>query len=250
MLSTKRHGTSILTIKEILENGFVAGASSHAHSSPVHSYYMDNSSASKPDTWEFLMDLDNVTKGSSLCVVKQSESLSSCVKTDPHSLTQGVSDLSLVCFCKTHHSQAAFDLSGLPCEHPSRAGCLMDVASQNTSTPCKKEKHPKPLESLLSKSIELTGDLSTLRKTPAPRWEISAIKAPLDTSLSLDVSAEELKLLGCSKPDTPSLETSVVIPLAWPGAFKRHPMLIHRSATPETQLSDLEPIPLFLHQAL
>ncbi|KFP21433.1 hypothetical protein Z169_03735, partial [Egretta garzetta] len=67
----------------------------------------------------------------------------------------GVSDLSLVCFCKTHHSQAAFDLSGLPCEHPSRAGCLMAVASQNTSTPCKKEKHPKSLESLLSKSIEL-----------------------------------------------------------------------------------------------
>ncbi|KFQ77136.1 hypothetical protein N337_00471, partial [Phoenicopterus ruber ruber] len=64
----------------------------------------------------------------------------------------GISDLSLVCFCKTHHGQ---DLSGLPCEHPSRAGCLADVASQNTSTPCKKEKHPKLLESLLSKSTEL-----------------------------------------------------------------------------------------------
>ncbi|KAK4812763.1 hypothetical protein QYF61_020383 [Mycteria americana] len=250
MLSTKRHGTSILTIKEILENGFVTGASSHTHSSPVRSYYMDNSSASKPDTWEFLMDLDDATKGSSLCVVKQSESLSSCVKADRHSLTQGVSDLSLVCFCKTHRSQAAFDLSGLPCEHPSRAGCLMGMALQNTSTPCKKEKHPKPLESLLSKSIELISDLSTLGKTPAPRWEISAIKAPLDTSLSLDVSTEELKLLGCSKPDTSSLETSVAIPLAWPGAFKRHPTLIPRSATPETQLSDLEPIPVFLHQAL
>ncbi|KFP60171.1 hypothetical protein N322_00368, partial [Cariama cristata] len=61
----------------------------------------------------------------------------------------GNSDLSLVCFCKTHHGEAAFDLSGLPCEHPSRASCLMDVASQNTSTPYKKEKHPKPLESLL-----------------------------------------------------------------------------------------------------
>ncbi|XP_059683408.1 uncharacterized protein LOC132318813 [Gavia stellata] len=250
MLSTKRHSTSILTIKEILEKGFVAGASSHTPSSPVHSYYMDNSSASKPDTWELLMDLDNATKGSSLCVVKQSESLSSCVKTDLHSLTQGISDLSLVCFCKTHHGQATFDLSGLPCEHPSRAGCLMDVASQNTSTPCKKEKHPKLLENLLSKSSELAGDLSTLGKTPAPRWEISAIKAPLDTSLSLDVSTEELRLLGCSKPDTPSLETSVVVPLAWPGAFKRHPTLIHRSATPEAQLSDLEPVPVFLQQAL
>lgn len=250
MLSTKRHGTSILTIKEILENGFVDGASSHTHSSPVRSYYADSSSASKPDTWEFLMDLDNITKGSSLCVAKQSESLSSCAKTDLHSLTQGISDHSLVCFCKAHHSQAAFDLSGLPCEHPSRAGCLMDVASQNTSTPCKKEKHSKQLESLLSKSIELTGDLSTLGKMPAPRWEISAIKAPLDTSLSLDASTEELRLLGCSKPDTPSLETSVVIPLAWPGAFKRHPTLIHRPATPESQLSDLEPVPAFLHQAL
>ncbi|KFR17111.1 hypothetical protein N306_07747, partial [Opisthocomus hoazin] len=67
----------------------------------------------------------------------------------------GISDLSLICFCKTHRAQAAFDLSGLPCEHASRAGCLMDVASQNTSTPCKKEKHPKLLESLLSRSTEL-----------------------------------------------------------------------------------------------
>ncbi|KFZ69308.1 hypothetical protein N338_12798, partial [Podiceps cristatus] len=66
----------------------------------------------------------------------------------------GISDLSL-CFCKTHCGQAAFDLSGLPCEQPSRAVCLMDVASQNTSTPCKKDKHPKLLESLLSKSTEL-----------------------------------------------------------------------------------------------
>ncbi|KFP96708.1 hypothetical protein N329_05972, partial [Haliaeetus albicilla] len=66
-----------------------------------------------------------------------------------------ISDLSLVCFCKTHQNQAAFDLSSLPFEHPSRAGCLMDVALQNTSTPCKKEKHPKLLESLLSKSTEL-----------------------------------------------------------------------------------------------
>ncbi|KFP77221.1 hypothetical protein N311_00123, partial [Apaloderma vittatum] len=67
----------------------------------------------------------------------------------------GISDLSLVCFCKSHHGQAASDLCGLPCEHPSRAGCLMDLASQNTSTPCKKEKHPRMLESLLSKSTEL-----------------------------------------------------------------------------------------------
>ncbi|KFO91593.1 hypothetical protein N320_08635, partial [Buceros rhinoceros silvestris] len=67
----------------------------------------------------------------------------------------GTSDLSIVCFCKTHHGQAAFDLTGLPCEQPSRAGCLMDFTSQNTSTPCKKEKHPRLLESLLSNSTEL-----------------------------------------------------------------------------------------------
>ncbi|XP_074776698.1 uncharacterized protein LOC141967149 [Athene noctua] len=249
MLSTKRHSTSILTIKEILENGFVARASSRTDSS-VCSYYMDNSSASKPDTWELLMDSDSATKGRSLCVVKQSESLSSCVKTDLQGLTQSISDLSLVCFCKTHHGQAAFDLSGLPCEHPSTADCLMDMVSQNTSTPCKKEKHPKLLESLLSKSAELAGDLSTFGKMPAPRWEISAIKAPLDTSLSLDVSTEELRLLECSKPDTPTLETSVVIPLAWPGAFKRPRVLTHRSATPETQPSDPDAVPVSVHQAL
>lgn len=251
MLSTKQHGTGILTIREVLETGFVVGTSSHIHSSPVHHYYMDSSSASKPDTWELLPDPDNAAKGSSLSVVKQSESQSSCVKTDLHSLTQGTSDLSLVCFCKIHHShKAAFDLTGSPCEHPSRAGCLMGIMSQNTSTPCKKEKHPVLLESLLSKSTELVSELSTLGKIPAPTWEISAIKAPLDTSLSLDVSTEELRLLGCSKSDTPSLETSVVIPLAWPGAFKKHPTLIPKSATLDTQLSDPDPGPVFLHQAL
>ncbi|XP_065501686.1 uncharacterized protein LOC135994770 [Caloenas nicobarica] len=250
MLSTKRHGASTLTIKDILDNGFVAGASSHTHYSPVCSYYTDSSSTSKPDTWELLTDSESTTKGSSLCLVKQSESLSSCVKTDLHSLTQGTSDLSLVCFCKAHHSQATFDLSGLPCEHLSRAGCLLDVASQSTSTPCKKEMHSKLQESLLSNSIELLGDPSTLGKTPAPTWEISAIKPPLDSSLSLDVSNEELRLLGCSKPDTPSLESSVVIPLAWPGALKRQPLLMHRSAIPETQLSDPDPIPACLQQIL
>ncbi|KFO79511.1 hypothetical protein N303_01465, partial [Cuculus canorus] len=67
----------------------------------------------------------------------------------------GISDLSLVCFCKAHHGQTTLDLSSLSCEHLSRGGCLMDMASHNTSTPCKKEKHPKLLESLLCKSTEL-----------------------------------------------------------------------------------------------
>ncbi|KAJ7406513.1 hypothetical protein WISP_133522 [Willisornis vidua] len=246
MLSTQRHGSSTLTIKEILENGFVAGASSHSHSSPVQSYSREFGSASKSDTWELLMDLNSTEKGSFPCVVKQSESLSSCVKTDLHSLTQGISDLSLVCHCKAHQGQATLELSGLPCEHPSRASCLMDVASQNTSTPCKKDKHSKPLESLLSMSSELVGDLSVLGKMPAPRWEISSIKSPLDASLSLDVSSEELRLLPCSKPDTPPLETSVVIP--WPDTFKKQPVLIHRSATAAILLSDPDPVPVFLHQ--
>lgn len=249
MLSTQRHSTSIVTRKEILENGFLASSSSQSYS-PVVSYYRDSSSASKHETWELPMDLDNTASGSSLCVVKQAESLSSCVKPEQHSLTQGISDLSLVCFCKTHHGQAACELSGLPCEHPSRDGCLMNVASQNTSTPCNKDKHSKPLESLLFKSSELAGDVSALGKVPAPRWDISAIKSFMDTSTSLDVSTEELRLLGCSKPDTSSLETPVVIPLAWPGAFKKHPTLIHRSATQETQLSDPDAVPVFLQQAL
>lgn len=208
---------------------------------------MDSSSASKADTWELPTDLDNTASCNSLCVVKQVESLSSCVKTELHSLTQGISDLSLVCFCKAHHGHT-FELSGLPCEHPSRDGCLMNVVSQNTSTPCKKDKHCKPLESLLSKSSELAGDTSAFGNVPAPRWDISAIKSFMDTSMSLDVSTEELRLLGCSKPDISSLETPVVIPLAWPGAFKKHPVLIHRSACQESQPSD--PDAVFLHQAL
>ncbi|KAI1233307.1 hypothetical protein IHE44_0004477 [Lamprotornis superbus] len=180
----------------------------------------------------------------------RAEPLSSCVRTELHSLTQGISDLSLVCFCKAHHGQATFELSGLPCEQPSRDGCLMNVVSQNTSTPCKKDKHSKPLESLLFKSSELVADISALGKVPAPGWDISAIKSFMDTSTSLDVSTEELRLLGCSKPDTSSLETPVVIPLAWPGAFKKHPMLIHRSVAQESQTSDPDAVPVFLHQAL
>lgn len=246
MLSTKRRTASILTVKEILENGFVAAAPGCTHSSPVRSYYADSGTASRPSTWELLVDLESVTKGSSLCVLKQPEVLGSCVKAELQSLTQGSSDISLVCFCKTPYGHAASELSGLP----SQAGCLMDVASRNTSTPCKKEKHPKPLESLLSKSTEHLSDFPTPGKPPGPRWEISDIKAPLDASLSLDTSTEELRLLGCSKPDTPSLETSVVIPLTWPCTFKRHPALPHGSATHEAQLSDLEPVSAFAHQAL
>ncbi|XP_064586242.1 uncharacterized protein LOC135456374 [Zonotrichia leucophrys gambelii] len=250
MLSTQKHSTSILTRKEILENGFLASSSSHSYSSPVVSYYRDSGSASKHDTWELPVDLDNAASGSSLCVVKQVESPSSCVKTELHSLTQSISDLSLVCFCKAHCGQTTFELSGLPCEHPSRDGCLMNVASQNTSTPCKKDKHSKPLESLLFKSSELPGDVSALGKVPAPRWDISAIKSFMDTSMSLDVSTEELHLLGCSKPDTSPLETPVVIPLAWPGAFKKHSTLIRRSATQESQPSDPDAAPVVLHDAL
>ncbi|XP_068890383.1 uncharacterized protein [Aphelocoma coerulescens] len=243
MLSTRRHSASILTRKEILENGFLAGSSSHSHSFPVLSYYMDSSSASKLDTWELPVDLDGTASSSSLCVVKQVESLSSCVKTELHSLTQSISDLSLVCFCKAHHGHATFEVSGLPREHPSRDGHLMNV-SQKTSTPC------KPLESLLFKGPGLVGDLSALGKVPTPRWDISTVKSFMDTSTSLDVSTEELRLLGCSKPATSSLDTPVVIPLACPGAFKKHPTLIHSSATLQTQLSDPDTVPVFLHRTL
>ncbi|CAN8191044.1 unnamed protein product [Coccothraustes coccothraustes] len=250
MLSTQRHSTSILTRKEVLENGFLARSSSHSYSSPVVSYYRDSGSTSKNDTWEVPVDLDSTASGSSLCVVKQVEPLSSCVKTELHSLTQSISDLSLVCLCKAHHGQTTFELSGMSCEHPSRDGCLMNVASQNTSTPCKKDKHAKPLESLLFKTAELAGDTSALGKVPVAGWDISAIKSFLDTSTSLDVSAEELRLLGCSKPDTSPLKTPVVTPLTWPGAFKKHPTLIYRSATQETQPSDPDAVPVFLHEAL
>ncbi|XP_065547404.1 LOW QUALITY PROTEIN: uncharacterized protein LOC136020329 [Lathamus discolor] len=218
MLSTKKHGTNILTIKEILENVFVAVPSSHTHPSPVRTYYMDSNS---------------------LCAVKQSESLSSCGKPDLHSLTQGISDLSLICFCKPPNREAAFDLSTLPGELHSRAGCLMDALLHNTSTPCKKEEHSKALGSLLSKSTELSSDLSTPGKLPAPTWEIPAIRAPLDISLSLDASTEELRFLGCSNLATPCPETSLVIPLSWPGAFRRPPALTCTSDTPDAQLKYL-----------
>ncbi|KGL77814.1 hypothetical protein N309_10703, partial [Tinamus guttatus] len=70
----------------------------------------------------------------------------------------GVSDGSLASFCKTPRDQILFDLSGPPPEPLGRGlGChsMLDVVSQNTSTPCRTEKHLKPLENLLSKSTEL-----------------------------------------------------------------------------------------------
>lgn len=66
----------------------------------------------------------------------------------------------------------------------------------------------------------------------------SARNDPLDAGLPLHVSTGELKLPAWSKSDPPPLETSAVVSLAWSGAPKRHPVLLHRSATLETQLGN------------
>lgn len=224
MLSSQQY--SILTIKDLLDNGFVAGASGHAHFSPVCSYYLDSSSAPKQSTWELLADVDT-TRGSPVCMVAQP--MGSGVRAG-----LGSSDLSFLSFCRSPSGPAILDLSAVPCELPAGPGCLLDVTSRNTSTPCKAGRRLK--ERALSHSTELLSDLLSPGKPPAARWEISEIQPPLDASLPLDVS-----FLGYSKPDTSLLGTPVVVPLSWP---RRHMALPH-----EAQLGDTEPGSVLLHQA-
>lgn len=216
MPSSQQHST--LTIKDLLDNGFVAGASGHTHFSPVYSYYLDSSSAPKQSTWELLADVDT-TRGSPVCMVAQP--MGSGVRAG-----LGSSDLSFLSFCRSPSSPAILNLSAVPCELPAGPGSLLDVTSRNTSTPCKAGKRLK--ERALSHSTELLSDLLSPGKPPASRWEISDIKPPLDASLPLDVS-----LLGCSKLDTSLLGTPVVLPVCWP---RRDVALL-----PEAQLGDMEP---------
>ncbi|OXB69753.1 UNVERIFIED_CONTAM: hypothetical protein H355_001822 [Colinus virginianus] len=217
MLSSQQH--SILTIKDLLDNGFVAGSFGHAHFSPVCSYYLDSSSAPRQSTWELLPDADT-TRGNSACVATQS--VGSGVRAG-----RGSSDLSFFSFCKSLSGPAVLDLSAVPCELPAGPDCSLDVASRNTSTPCKAGR-------CLRESTELLSDLPSPGKPPAPRWEISEIKPPLDASF--DVS-----FAGCSKLDVSLLGTPVVVPAAWP---RRHVALPH-----EVQLGDVEPGSVLLHQA-
>lgn len=216
MPSSQQHST--LTIKDLLDNGFVAGASGHTHFSPVYSYYLDSSSAPKQSTWELLADVDT-TRGSPVCMVAQP--MGSGVRAG-----LGSSDLSFLSFCRSPSSPAILNLSAVPCELPAGPGSLLDVTSRNTSTPCKAGKRLK--ERALSHSTELLSDLLSPGKPPASRWEISDIKPPLDASLPLDVS-----LLGCSKLDMSLLGTPVVLPVCWP---RRDVALL-----PEAQLGDMEP---------
>ncbi|XP_019477721.1 uncharacterized protein LOC104914002 isoform X2 [Meleagris gallopavo] len=157
MLSSKQH--SILTIKDLLDNGFVAGASGHTHFSPVCSYYLDSSSAPKQSAWELLADADT-TRDSSVCMVAQP--MGSGVRAGLSS-----SDLSFLSFCKSPSGPAILDLSAVPCELPAGPGCLLDVTSRNTSTPCKARKSLK--ERALSHSTELLSDLQSPGKLPAAR---------------------------------------------------------------------------------
>lgn len=216
MPSSQQHST--LTIKDLLDNGFVAGASGHTHFSPVYSYYLDSSSAPKQSTWELLADVDT-TRGSPVCMVAQP--MGSGVRAG-----LGSSDLSFLSFCRSPSSPAILNLSAVPCELPAGPGSLLDVTSRNTSTPCKAGKRLK--ERALSHSTELLSDLLSPGKPPVSRWEISDIKPPLDASLPLDVS-----LLGCSKLDMSLLGTPVVLPVCWP---RRDVALL-----PEAQLGDMEP---------
>ncbi|XP_039353802.1 uncharacterized protein LOC120380292 [Mauremys reevesii] len=244
MSSTQRSSTNLVTLKEILEHGFVAGASSCINFSPSISYYLETDSTSKPDAWDGILDLENTTKGSSQLVLKWPESLSSYVKGDLSCVTQGLCDGGLAYFCKTPSVPVTFDLSSVVSESNSRANSIIDVfCDAKSSTPCKEEKQPKSMENLLSKSSEIT-EFSSLRKPPPPIWEISEIQAPPDNTLSLDASVEELRSLGSLKPDTPSLEKSVfAIALAWPGAAtKRSYAPAFRSLSYDTQGSEPEPL--------
>lgn len=225
MSSIHRSNASIMTLKEIMELGFVAGVSSYTYSSPVNNYTETNST-SKPDGWDGLLDLESMMmiKGSPQHTFTRPESsLTSSMKGELHSQIQGICDGGLASFCKTPSGHVAFDLSNLVSEY-SRVDYTVDIYyDTKSSTPCREEKCLQSMENLLSKSSETVIDLSNIRRPPPPILEISEIQAPLDNILSLDVSAEEPRSLGFVKTDALSLETSSsAIILPWAATSKRH----------------------------
>ncbi|XP_077191501.1 uncharacterized protein LOC143836277 isoform X2 [Paroedura picta] len=196
MSSTQKSYSSLLSIDDIMENGFLMSSS---RDSPGHSFSLEMNSISRSDS---ASNTENV-KGS-LLAVKPAESSLNNRKCDLQVSCDGVAS-----FCKTPVQPCTFDLSNLGSANNSTTNSMVDgFCDTKSSTPCKEEKLSKPVENALSKSSEMN-DLSVFKKPlPPPIWEISGIQATLDNTLPLEASMEELGSLTTVQPGTPSLEAS------------------------------------------
>ncbi|XP_053106695.1 uncharacterized protein LOC128325194 [Hemicordylus capensis] len=208
MSSTQKSCTSTLSLKDIMENGFLIGASGYSFS-PGSSCFLEMNMVSKLDAWD---SASNVTKGSSL-VQKLTESSLNSWKGDLQASFDGAAS-----FCKTPNQPCVFDLSNLSSANNSKNNSIADVfCDTKSSTPCKEDKPSKLAENLL-KSSERNDPVVFKKLPPPPVWEISRIQDTVDHMLSLEASLEELVSLGSMKTDTLSLEMAhFTVPLSGNG---------------------------------
>lgn len=192
MSSTQQSYSSLLSVNDIMENAFLMSSSEY---SPSNSCFLEMNSISRSDN---ASNTENL-KGS-LMATESSQNR----KWDFQGSRDGV-----VSFCKTPLQPCTFDLSNLSSTNNSAANSMVDeFCDTKSSTPCKEEKPGKLSDNGLSKSSDIN-DLSVFKKPLLQSfWEISGIQAPLDNTLSLEASLEELGSLAAVKPGTPSLEVS------------------------------------------
>ncbi|XP_042322078.1 uncharacterized protein LOC121930010 [Sceloporus undulatus] len=208
---------STLSLKDIMENGFLISSSSY-NFSPGSSCLLEMNSIPRTEAWN---KIQNMSKDSSLSL-KVTETSLNGMKNDLQASGDGAA-----LFCKTPIQPYTFDLSNLSSANNSKANSTVDVFCETkSSTPCKDDKVSKLTENMLLKSSEMN-DSATFKKPPAPpMWEISGIQATLDNTLSLETSIEELVSLGSMKTETPSLEMShFAMPLAGSGV----PVPVHQA---------------------
>nr|XP_020656789.1 uncharacterized protein LOC110083031 [Pogona vitticeps]XP_020656790.1 uncharacterized protein LOC110083031 [Pogona vitticeps]XP_020656791.1 uncharacterized protein LOC110083031 [Pogona vitticeps] len=209
---------SMLSLKDIMENGFLISSSSYSIS-PGSSSFLEMNSIPKSDAWDSANNMQNVVKRSSPAL-KSTEYPLNNMKGDLQASCDGATS-----FCKTPLQPYAFDLSNVSSSNNSKVNSTVDVfCATKSSTPCKEDKSSKLTENMLLKSSEMNDETIFKKPAPPPVWEISGIQATLDNTLSLEASLEDLGSLGSLKIDTPSLEMlHLAMPLASNGvSTKRH----------------------------
>ncbi|XP_025024709.1 uncharacterized protein LOC112541064 [Python bivittatus] len=199
-MSSQSH-RSTLSLKDILDNGFLISASSCSHS-PSSSLFLDMNSVPKSELWDSTNYIHNISKGNTL-TIKVTESSLGSVKGDLQtSCDSGTS------FCKTPFQPSAFDLSNFSANNSKANPIVNTFHDTKSSTPCKEDKASVLTENMILKNSEMSDFVVFKKPLPPPIWEISGIQATLDNTLSLEASLEDTGSLGCMKTDTPSLEVS------------------------------------------
>ncbi|XP_003226341.2 uncharacterized protein LOC100565258 [Anolis carolinensis] len=193
---------STLSLKDIMENGFLISSSRYSFSSGS-SCLLEMNSIPRTEAWNSASNMQNTSKDSSLAL-KVAESSSNGMKSDLQASCDGAASTPVQLF--------AFDLSNLGSAN-SKSNSTTDVFSETkSSTPCKEDKVSKLTENMLLKSSELNDSATFKKPLPPPVWEISGIQAAIDQTLSLEASIEELGFLGSMKTDIETSHFTVSLP--------------------------------------